>query len=100
MIEAIKTRIADPEIVNGLQATLGVSMTSAGAANLIGWIDIASSFLSLVIALIGLVLTVYTIINASHKMKQNQVKTKMDLLMYEKAKRDYETVTSSVISVP
>ena len=94
MIELLKNRtVVDTEIVNGLQAALGVSMTSAGAANLIGWIDIASSFLSLMIALIGFVLTIFTIINARHKAKQNEVKTKMDLLMYEKAKREHEAAS-------
>mgnify|MGYP003643572324 CR=1 FL=1 len=99
MIDVIRSRIsADTEIVNGLQAILGVSMTSAGAANLIGWINIASSFLSLLIALIGLVLTVFTIINARHKVKQNEVKTKMDLLMYEKAKREHDAANVSPLT--
>jgi len=94
MIDAMKQKMLDPEVTNALQATLGVSMTGTGAANLIGWIDIASSFLSFIIAIVGLVLTVYTIINASHKMQQNRIKTKMDLLTYEKARKDFESISN------
>ena len=92
MIDVIKQ--VDPDVTNALQGALGVSMAGTGVGNLIGWIDIASSFLSFLIAIVGLVLTIYTIINASHKMKQNQVKTKMDLLTYEKARRDFDSISS------
>jgi len=94
MIDALKQKMLDPEVTNALQATLGVSMTGTGAANLIGWIDIASSFLSLTIAVVGLVLTIYTIINASHKMRQNRIKTEMDQLTLDKARRDFEIISN------
>ncbi len=94
MIDELKQKLVDPEVTNALQATLGVSMTGTGAANLIGWIDIASSFLSLTIAVVGLVLTIYTIINASHKMRQNRIKTEMDQLTLDKARRDFEIISN------
>ena len=94
MIDVMKQKLVDPEVTNALQATLGVSMTGTGAANLIGWIDIASSFLSLTIAVVGLVLTIYTIINASHKMRQNRIKTEMDQLTLDKARRDFEIISN------
>jgi len=94
MIDALKQKLVDPEVTNALQATLGVSMTGTGAANLIGWIDIASSFLSFTIAIVGLVLTIYTIINASHKMRQNRIKTEMDQLTLDKARRDFDSISN------
>lgn len=89
MIETARRAIG-PEVVNAMQATLGVTMTSAGAANLVGWIDIVSSFSGLLIAVIGLVLTFFTTLNAHGKFKQTQIKTKMDLLEYYRAKSEYE----------
>lgn len=93
MIDELKHQIG-PDVTNALRGALGVSMTGTGVGDWIGWIDIASSFLGFLLAMAGLVLTIFTIISTSHTMKQSRIKTETDQLNLDKARKDFDSISN------
>jgi len=93
VIETVKNKIlSDQSVQDALQGSLGMGVAGTSAASLAGWINIASSLVSVFGLIVGVGVTYFTFINAKQRAKQNKIKTEMDQLALDKARADILTL--------
>jgi len=91
MIEELKKKIlSDPNVPDVVPGVLGVSVGTAGAADLTGMIDLFANTFSTLLTLSALVVTVLTGINVWYRSKQIKIKTARDQLELEKSRLELE----------
>lgn len=88
MIDVLKRNILeDPTI----QKIVSGSLIATGGANLLDWIDIASSVISIIAVLAGAILAIFMAYNGWQKIRHARLEYK---ILKEKARKDFESISN------